>query len=139
MTTTHHGRSTPAGQRAKTARPRKPGKIQPILVDRLAQALAAHGVSLKRTAILGVAAAAFGYHNANEFAAAGSPHRGPDPRPREPAERRDLVVVYDPLAHAPTASTRDSSSTESASAAPSSSASRPTGTSWISRNCPTRP
>lgn len=70
MTTRHHGRSTRAGKRAKIERPRKPQKLQPILLDRLSHALEAQGVSLKRTAVLQIAAAAFGYHNAHELAAA---------------------------------------------------------------------
>ncbi len=102
MTTSPHGASARAGRPAKTDRPRKPGKIQPILVDRLAKALAAHGVSLKRTEILGVAAAAFGYHNANEFAAAGltAPAARAIGRTSLPTGE-DLVVIHDPLARAP--------------------------------------
>lgn len=46
--------------------------MKPIAIhlDRLSQALAAKGVELKRTDLLQVAAAAFGYHNQNEVSAA---------------------------------------------------------------------
>ena len=102
MTTTHHGRSTRAGKRAKSDRPRKPSKIQPILLDRLAHALAAHGVSLKRTAVLQVAASAFGYHNANEFSAAELvvPQARAIARSTMPTGD-SVILVEDPLAQAP--------------------------------------
>lgn len=102
MTTTHHGRSTRAGKRAKSDRPRKPSKIQPILLDRLAHALAAHGVSLKRTAVLQVAASAFGYHNANEFSAADLvvPQARAIARSTMPTGD-SVILVEDPLAQAP--------------------------------------
>lgn len=45
-------------------------KISPIYLDRLANALTAQGITLKRSKLLEVAASAFGYHNSNEFAAA---------------------------------------------------------------------
>lgn len=46
--------------------------MKPIAIhlDRLSQALAARGVDMKRTDLLQVAAAAFGYHNQNEVSAA---------------------------------------------------------------------
>lgn len=43
---------------------------QAILIDRLAAALALKGVKLKRSQLLEVASAAFGYHNSHEFIAA---------------------------------------------------------------------
>ena len=102
MTTSHHGRSSRASTRAKTERPRKPSKIQPILLDRLAHALAAQGVSLKRTAVLQVAAAAFGYHNANEFSAADLvvPQARAIARATMPTGD-SVILVEDPLAQAP--------------------------------------
>jgi len=77
--------------------------MKPIAIhlDRLSQALAAKGVDMKRTDLLQVAAAAFGYHNQNEISAASQ--RGDlDPRhavpvcrvsiPSTPFERQ-LVVL----------------------------------------------
>lgn len=42
----------------------------PVHVDRLAQAMKAAGIDLKRSRLIEIAAAAFGYHNSNEFQAA---------------------------------------------------------------------
>ncbi|MFZ3481693.1 hypothetical protein [Sphingomonas sp. 3-13AW] len=42
----------------------------PVHVDRLAQALKAQGIDLKRSKVIEIAAAAFGFHNSNEFEAA---------------------------------------------------------------------
>ncbi len=66
-------RHTPSarGDSTRTHRSQsKPAKAQPILLDRLEQGLRSQAVSLKRAALQSVAAAAFGFHNANEFAAA---------------------------------------------------------------------
>jgi hypothetical protein len=68
-------RSHPKSARPDQARSHrsqaKAAKAQPILLDRLDAALCRQNVTLKRAALQSVAAAAFGFHNANEFAAAG--------------------------------------------------------------------
>lgn len=100
MTKSYHGRSTRADTRGKTERPRKPSKIQPILLDRLSHALAAHGVSLKRTEVLQVAASAFGYHNANEFSAADLVVQPAKPVAQATLPDGDrMIVVRDPIAN----------------------------------------
>ncbi len=101
MTTHHHGRSTRTGKRAKTDRPRKPQKLQPILLDRLAHALQAHGVALKRTDVLQVAAAAFGFHNPNEFSAAALTVPAVEALAKVTmADGETLTLVRDPVAGA---------------------------------------
>lgn len=80
--------------------------MKPIAIhlDRLSEALAAKGIDMKRTDLLQVAAAAFGYHNQNEVSAASK--RGDlDPRhaipicrvsiPTTPFEREIVVLKTD--------------------------------------------
>lgn len=77
--------------------------MKPIAIhlDRLSQALAARGVEMKRTDLLQVLAAAFGYHNQNEASAASQrgdldpPHAVPVCRvsiPSTPFEREIVVL-----------------------------------------------
>jgi len=72
----------------------------PVHVDRLARALKAQGIDIRRSRIIELVAAAFGYHNSNEFQAAA---RAGDlaPAPAVAAGRLDLddgttlVMLYD--------------------------------------------
>jgi len=61
----------------------------PVHVDRLARALKAQGIDIRRSTIIELVAAAFGYHNSNEFQAAA---RAGDlaPAPAVAAGRLDL-------------------------------------------------
>jgi hypothetical protein len=73
----------------------------PVHVDRLARTLRANGIDLKRSKVIEIASAAFGFHNSNEFLAAA---RAGDLAPPEAAaigqtRLRDgtrLVVLQDP-------------------------------------------
>ncbi|MFZ3481701.1 hypothetical protein [Sphingomonas sp. 3-13AW] len=77
-----------------------------VHVDRLAGALAEQGIDIKRTKILELAAAAFGYHNTHECTAASQ--RGDlSPAAAEPVCRVEipsgeaLIVLRDPVTNAP--------------------------------------
>ncbi|QAY80483.1 hypothetical protein [Sphingosinicella sp. BN140058] len=81
-------------------------KTSPIYLDRLEKALIAGGFKGKRSAILEIAAQAFGYHNSNEFSAAAK--RGDlDPPPVQPIgvvalpNGQRVILVTDTLAAAP--------------------------------------
>lgn len=75
-------------------------KNTPIILDRLAAALGRQGVTLKRTALLQVAASAFGYSNTHEFTAADKAGEIDPPTAdlldREETEYGDLVFLGDP-------------------------------------------
>lgn len=92
---------------ARTDQPRthrsqsKPAKAQPILLDRLDGALCRQNVTLKRAALQSVAAAAFGFHNPNEFAAADLvPERAEVLGRVELGDEQALVVLRDPAIRA---------------------------------------
>lgn len=81
-------------------------KTSPIYLDRLEKALRAQGLTLKRSQLLEIAAASFGYHNSNEFSAAAK--RGDlTPPAALPIGRLSLpdgqavVIVTDQTANAP--------------------------------------
>ena len=84
----------------------KNNKPLPVYLDRIAHALDAQGVSLKRTQLLEVCAAAFGYRNSNELTAASKtdalvpPYAEPVGTLTLPDGQR-IVVLKDVLANAP--------------------------------------
>lgn len=74
----------------------------PVYLDRIAKVLAKSGITLKRSQLLETAAAAFGYHNSNEFSAAAK--RGDlDPPGAQPLgsirlpNGKGMVIVTDTL------------------------------------------
>ena len=81
-------------------------KPLPVYLDRIAHALEAQGVSLKRAQLLEVCAGAFGYRNSNELTAAGKTgelvpyHAEPVGTLTLPDGQR-IVVLKDVLANAP--------------------------------------
>ena len=79
----------------------KPAKAQPILLDRLAAALQRQNVSLKRAALQSVAAAAFGFHNANEFAAADLVPPPATVLGRVSLAHGDMILIQDPAGAQP--------------------------------------
>ena len=79
----------------------KPAKAQPILLDRLSAALQRQNVSLKRAALQSVAAAAFGFHNANEFAAADLVPPPATVLGRVSLPQGDMILVQDPAGAQP--------------------------------------
>lgn len=94
-------RSHPKSARPDQARSHrsqaKPAKAQPILLDRLDAALCRHNIVLKRSALQTVAAEAFGFHNANEFAGADLVPPAAQVLGRaEIDDGRSLIVVQDP-------------------------------------------
>lgn len=69
----------------------------PIILDRLKNALAAHGVSLKRNQLLDVAASAYGYRNNNAFSAAAKDKELTAPRADKlGVDDHGLLVLRDP-------------------------------------------
>lgn len=74
----------------------------PIILDRLAKTLDAHGVKLKRNQLLEIAAAAFGYHNQNEATAAfrGSPLQPAELMGRTDVGGEEMLILRDPIAGA---------------------------------------
>jgi predicted Fe-S protein YdhL (DUF1289 family) len=77
---------------------------QTIVLDRLQRALASRGVDLRRSAVLEIAAEAFGFQDGNAFVAAMKEGRF-DPPQAEPVATarlgdRDLTILHDPLSAA---------------------------------------
>lgn len=77
-----------------------------ILLDRMAHALNAQGISLKRSQLLEVASAAFGYHNSGEMTAAARTGALTPPPAIEKGEVHlsdgtAMTVLFDPLAGSP--------------------------------------
>ena len=73
---------------------------QAIILDRLQHALESRGVSLKRTALLEVAAQSFGFLDGNAFVAAMKEGRYDPPVAQRTQEIEKLVHLYDPVANA---------------------------------------
>ena len=74
----------------------------PIHIDRLARMLAANGIILKRAKVIEIAAAAFGFHNSNEFQTAArkgylTPPRASLKEIVELSDGTNLLVLQDPI------------------------------------------
>ncbi len=100
MPKAHPKSARPDSARSHRSQP-KPTKGQPILLDRLDAALCRQNIVLKRSVLQLIAAEAFGFHNANEFAAADLVPPAAKVLGRvELNDARGLIVVEDPSLHA---------------------------------------
>ena len=77
----------------------------PALLDRFEKALSAQGIKLKRSQLLEVSAAAFGWHNSNEMTAAFKQNEiippASSPIGTIKVADEELILLMDPLANAP--------------------------------------